>query len=190
MRVSLFVTALIASSLFGGAALAERPGDDSGSGRTSRIQHVRDLRMHQVREAREVREVRQQETPQTRTREPKITDHLRARGDMIDRTGAKAVAPAKLQADAGIKAQRNADKAQKALTAKQDTVRNCSPTDDSCTGGARSAQAATQAQSDKNAQKQRNDVQKMVDKVRAEKLKAKIMRDMCEKHANTCADNL
>lgn len=183
MRVSLFVTALIASSLFGGVALADRPGDDSG-GRTTRIQHVREVRMHQIREAREARP--QQEAAQSRVRDPKINDHLRNRGDMVDRNGAKSsVTRAKAPAENAIKSQRDADKALKQLTAKQDAVRNCSPTDDSCTSS-RAAHVAT----DKASRQQRSEVQQMVDKVRAQKLREKIMREMCEKHANTCAENL
>jgi len=145
------------------------------------------MRMQQVREAREARSPE----AQVQVREAKVTDHLRSRGDMVDRTGGRS---AKVAGEQGVQAQRGADRVQKQLTAKQDRVRNCSPTDDSCGSSSRAAQAGSQAAADRAAsaaaRQQRNDVQKMVEKMRAEKLREKIMRQMCERHANTCAETL
>src|SRR5262245_2014370 len=91
MRVSLIVSALFATSLFGGVALADRPGDDGG-GRT-RAPVIREVREARVREVREVREPRVREQQERVVREAPLRDRLRARGDMVDRTGSRA-APA------------------------------------------------------------------------------------------------
>jgi hypothetical protein len=183
MRVSLFVSALFVASLFGAAASADQPGDTGG--RTARMPNMREVHVRQVREAREARP---HETPQTKVRDHQLTDRLRARGDMIDRSSSRSSASTKAAHSDSIKAQRDADKALKQLTAKQDAVRNCSPTDDTC-ASSRAARVSSAA-ADKAAQQQRSDVQRMVDKIRAEKLREKIMKQLCERHANMCAENL
>ena len=187
MRVSLIVSALFATSLLGGVALADRPGDDGGA-RTS-VPRMQEMRMREVREAREAR---------TRdvvrvVREAPVTEKLRQRGDMVDRSSSRAVVSKQTQRDSRIDFTRPIR--DKKPNEKQQQVQNCSPTDDTCGGGARSQQkTAEQKARDKaaaeKAKQDRDDVQKMRDRIRAEKMKAIIQKMLCEKHANTCADNL
>ena len=187
MRVSLFVSALFVASLFGAVASADQPGDSGG--RTARIPNVREMRVQPVRE---VREARPHETPQLKVRDTQMSDRLRARGDMVDRYGTSSAGQTR-SAPQALQAERNADKAAKKLNARQDAVRNCSQTDDSCAGAARSARVATEAAekaSRQQQQQQRSEVQRMVEKARAEKLREKIMKQLCERRANTCAENL
>lgn len=189
MRVSLIVSALFATSLLGGVALADRPGDDGG-GRT-RAPMVREVR---VREVREVREVRPREQQERVVREAPMRDRLRARGDMVDRSGSRS-APAPRTQTEGRNAQAERVFRDKPANAKQQAVRNCSPTDDSCGSGARSREktvnekARDKAAAEK-AKQDRDEVQKMRERIRAEKLKAIVNKMLCEKHANTCASNL
>lgn len=195
MRAHLFLSALFAASLFGGAAMADRPSDDGG--RTTRMPNVREMRIREVREP-QVRE-RPHETPHTRVvREPQAIERLRARGDMVDRTGSRGAAQAKAAAAAGdaaaAKAQREAVKAMRRLEEKKNAVINCAPNDESCTPSARherlAAKAAQQAEQKAEGEKQRAEVQKMVEKMRAEKLKAIMEQKMCQKMGNLCAEKL
>ncbi|MBK8253980.1 MAG: hypothetical protein IPK82_15120 [Polyangiaceae bacterium] len=192
MRAHLFVSALFAVSLFGGAALADRPGEDGG--RTGRMPNMRELRVRETREA-VVRE-RPHETPATKVRDPQVMERLRSRGDMVDRTGGSRAAGSQTKASVAgdsAKAQRAAEKALRKIEEKRHNAVNCSVTDDSCNASARSAAAAARAgQEAQRAEnnRQRKEIQKMVDKVRAEKMREKLSKMMCEKHANTCAENL
>ena len=185
MRVSLIVSALFATSLIGGVALADRPGDDGG-GRTS-APRMHDVRMHEVREAREARprdDVRVM-------REAPVRERLREHGDMVDRSGSRTTV-SKGQKDARNDVSRAVK--DKPANEKQQAARNCSPTDDTCGGGRSQRKTDEQKARDKvaaeKAKQDRDDVQKMREKIRAEKLKAIIEKMMCEKHGNTCADNL
>jgi hypothetical protein len=189
MRVSLFVSALFAASLLGGVAMADRPSDDGG--RSTRFS-PREARQHEPRQMREARE----HDGLSKARDSKLTDKLRTRGDMVDRYGSHGVVQSKGGgADvAGLKAQRDAQKAMERLNAKQNAVRNCSPTDDTCgssRAAAAGAKASAKAEADKAAaNRQAEEVKKMIDKLRAEKLRARIMKSLCEKHANMCSENL
>ena len=191
MRAHLFVSALFAASLFGGAAMADRPSDD-GAGRTSRVP-VRE--MH-VREVREVREVHPHDMPSRQVREPVVLERLRAHGDVVDRSGSRAAARGKASAGdaASIKAQRDAEKALNRLQAKKDAVINCAANVDTCGTSARAAataaQAAQKAAQKAEANRQRQEVQKMIEKIRAEKIREQLTKKICEKHANMCAENL
>lgn len=193
MRVSLFVSALFAASLFAGGAMADRPGGDDG-GRTTRMPPVREMRP--VREVREV-QIRPHETPQTRVRDPQVTERIRARGDMVDRYGAgPAAAAGKVQGEASIKAQRQAEKAREQLNARKNQVINCSATDDSCGASASAAAAAAraanqQAKAERDAAaKQRAEIQKKIDELRAQRMREKLLKQICEKKANMCSENL
>lgn len=190
MRPSLFFSAILATSLFAGGAMADRPGEDGG--RTARVP-VREM---QMREVKEMRQVQPAETRTTRVRDTVVTERLRNRGDVVDRyTGAGSPAASKAQNNAAsIKAQRNAEKALDRLNARKNQVINCSPTDDSCNQPSR---AAVQNQKDAAAQQQKQDnnrqraeIQKKIDELRAERMKQKLMEKMCQMKANACDANL
>lgn len=192
MRLTPFVTVLFAASMLGGVALADRPGDD-GAGRTRVVQPREMSRTHADREAREARP--QREATVTRVHDNKLTERFRARGDMNERYGAAAAGTKSRGGDTNsIKAQRDADKALHRITDKATAVQNCSPTDDTCHSSrvaktsdkADKAAAAQKADTDK----QRAELKEIVDRRRAEKLKAMVMKSICEKHANMCAENL
>jgi hypothetical protein len=166
MRVSLFVSAMFAVSLVGGAALADRPSEDGG--RSSHF-NVREARTHEAREARshEAREA------VTHVRDSKVTEPFRAHGDMVDRYASHGPAAAQQK----VANQDAAAKSKNPLNAKQEAVRNCSPSDDTCGSSSRANQAssksssrADKAVSDSQASMQRAEVQKMVNKIRNEKL--------------------
>ncbi len=190
MRFSLFVSAVFAASLFAGGALADRPGDDSG--RTTRMPNVREMRP--VREAREASAGRPHEAPQTKVRENQTAERLRARGDMVDRYGASASSGKGAAGQvSSIKSQRAAEKALERFNAKKNQVINCAPTDDSCGKSARIAEQAAKAgrqAAQEQGSKQRAEVQKKIDELRAEKLRERIMKSLCEKKANMCSANL
>jgi hypothetical protein len=198
MRANLFLSALFAASLFGGAALADRPGDDGGRPvRMPMVREIREMRMREVREP-QVRE-RPHETPQTRVlREPQQMERVRARGDMVDRTGsrgASAQARAAVTSEAAsVKAQRQAAKAMRRLEEKKNAVINCAPNDESCSPSARSARVAAEAGQKATqqaaAERQRVEIQKMIEKLRAERLKAVMQEKMCQKMGNLCAEKL
>lgn len=191
MRAHLFVSALFAMSLFGGAAMADRPSDDGG--RTARMP-IRD--MHHVREQREVmqRETRVHVTPESRPRDIHVTERLRNRGDMVDRHTSRTMQPNnRASHNDAIKAQRDAAKAQRRLEEKKNQVINCAPNDEACGPGARSARVANQAAEKAAKQerdRQRAEIQKMVEKMRAEKLKAILQQKLCAKQGNLCAQIL
>lgn len=189
MRVSLFVSALITATLFGGVALAERPSEDGGR---SRVVQPREMsRNHQERQARESRPERE---TTTRVHENKLTDKFRSRGDMNERYGTSGTGASKSHTgEASIKSQREADKALHRLTDKAAAVQNCAPNDDSCrsfrvakTNDKASREKAQQA----DMERQKAELKAMVDKIRAEKLKKMVNKTICEKHANMCAENL
>lgn len=187
MRAHLFISALFAASLFGGAALADRPGDD-GVGRTSRIP-VREMHVREVRDPAQ-REVRSHQMREPRVRDPQVTERLRSRGDMVDRSSSRAATKS-----AAARTQREAaSRTIRPLEAKKNAVINCAPNDEACAPGARSARAVAKA-SETAAQKaesnrQRAEIQKMVEKVRSERLKAIVLQKMCAKQGNLCAQNL
>lgn len=189
MRVSLFVSALITATLFGGVAMAERPSED---GARSRVVQPREMtRHHQEREARQARPERE---ATTRVRENKLADKFRPRGDMNERYGTAGTGATKSRTgEATIKSQREADKALHRLTDKAAAVQNCAPNDDSCRSY-RVAKTEDKAAREKAQQaemtKQKAELKAMVDKIRAEKLKKMINKNICEKHANMCAENL
>ena len=189
MRVSLIVSALFATSLLGGVALADRPGDDGG-GRTS-LPRMAEMRLHEMREAREARESRSHDTTRV-VREAPTRERLRERGDIVDRSGSR-VSVSRTQNDTRSAPARFIK--ERPVNEKQQQRQNCAPTDDSCGSGARSQQksdkekARDKAAAEK-ARRDQDDVQKMREKIRAEKLKARIEKMLCEKHANVCADNL
>lgn len=190
MRVSLFVSALFAASLFGGAVMADQPGE--GGGRTARLPNVvQDLK---VKQARETRMERPHETPQTKVvRETRVTERFRNRGDMVDRYSTKTAAPGKAARDvSSAKTGADLEKAARMLNKKQEAARNCAPTDESCasygkTTGPAKAAAADQMRSEN---KQADVVKKMIEKRLAEKMKARILKAICEKNANMCDANL
>ena len=192
MRAHLFVSALFAASLFGGAALADRPGEDGG--RTTRMP-VQEMRVREAREPMQ-RDVRPHQAPDLRVRDPQIVDRFRSRGDMVDRTTTRASAPqtrAANDAGAAAKAQRDAAKAQRRLEEKKNAVINCAPNDEACAPSARAARAAAEAgQKAQKAEsdKQRAEIQKMVERVRAEKMKEKMNQKICERMGNLCAERL
>ena len=192
MRVGTFVSVFFAASLLGGVAMADRPSAD-GMGRGAR--HVQPREMSRTHEAREAREARPQRDTVTRAKDPHVTDRLRARGDMNERYGARAAAQSKAarETTASIKSQRDADKALHRITDKGKNQMNCSPTDDTCKSSRvakttdKADKGTVQAQRDN---KQAQEVQKMREKIRMEKLKAIIFKKLCEKNANTCSENL
>lgn len=197
MRLSLFFSAVLATSLFAGGAMADRPGE--GGGRTARVP-VREMRIHAPKEMRQVQPA---ETRAARVRDTAATERFRNRGDVVDRyAGAGSAAAAKAANNpATIKAQRNAEKALERLNARKTQVINCSPTDDSCGQSSRAAAAGGRAavQNQKNAaaaqQKrdnnmQRAEIQKKIDERRAQRLKARLLQKMCEMKASTCKADL
>ncbi|MEZ4296341.1 MAG: hypothetical protein R3B70_15325 [Polyangiaceae bacterium] len=192
MRAHLFVSVLFAGSLLGGSALADRPGDDAG-GRTTRMPHVRELRIRETREP-VVREVRTPDVHQKEVRVPAALERLRAHGDMVDRNTSRGAAAGQRAAAAGdasaAKSQREADKALRRMDEKKHNAMNCSPTDDSCSPSARNAAAAARAAQQAESNKQRAEVQKMINERRAQKMKEMLMKQVCEKQANMCSDNL
>lgn len=172
MRASLFVSALFAASLIGGAAMADRPGEDGG--RSARFNPRERIHDHSARET-QARDARQHDTV-VRARDPKVTDHLRARGDVIDRSGAHS--PTLVNKGSAHSAAFNA---KNPLNAKQNAVRNCGPSDDTCGNSGRSATASaisTRNRMDKatsssgDGSMQRAEIQKMVDARRVKKLNA------------------
>jgi hypothetical protein len=191
MRVSPFISVLFAASMLGGVALADRPAED-GMGRS---RHVQPREMSRSHEAREAREARPQREATVKVRDNKVTERFRARGDMNERYGSRASGAAKSGGGAvnGIKAQRDADKALHRLTDKATAVQNCSPTDDTCLS---SRVAKTNDKADKAAgeravaDKQRAELKAQIDRLREQKLKQMVMKSICEKHANMCAENL
>lgn len=196
MRLSLFVSAVFAASLFTGAAMADRPGEDGG--RTGRLPAVRELRVH---EAKQMKEARPAEARTTKVRDTTVTERFRNRGDVVDRyAGTTSAAASKAQVTGhNIKSQRNAEKALERLNAKKSQVINCAPGDDACSGSSRAAAAGAQAAKQNNAastqQKSQNDrqraeIQKKIDELRAERMKQKIMQKMCETKASACVANL
>lgn len=192
MRLSLFVSAVFAASLFTGAAMADRPGEDGG--RTGRLPAVRELRVH---EAKQMKEARPAEARTTKVRDTTVTERFRNRGDVVDRyAGTTSAAASKAQVTGhNIKSQRNAEKALERLNAKKSQVINCAPGDDACSGSSRAAAAGAQAARQNNGaaadQKTKNDrqraeIQKMIDAIRAERMKAKMMEMMCKMKASAC----
>jgi hypothetical protein len=176
MRVSLFVSAMFAASLLGGVAMADRPSEDGG--RSSHF-NVREARSHEAREARthEGREA------QTQTRDSKITERFRTHGDMVDRYASHGPA-ASSQKVANTDA---AAKSKNPLNAKQEAVRNCSPNDDTCGSSSRANQASAKSSSradkaitDSQGSMQRQEIQKMVNKIRNEKLEKVLAAKMAE----------
>jgi hypothetical protein len=198
MRLSVFVSAVFAASLFAGGAMADRPGEDSG--RTTRLPPVKELR---VREVKEMKAAQPHDTTRTtRVRDNTVTERMRSRGDMVDRYGAgpSAAAAAKTGNNtASIKSQRNAEKALERLNARKNQVINCAPGDETCGQSSRAAtagaRAATQNHTSAADQKSKDDraraeIQKKIDELRAARMKEKIMQMMCEKKASTCVANL
>jgi hypothetical protein len=191
MRVSLFVSALFAVSLFGGAAMADRTGEDGG--RTSRMPRVSEMKMNHVREARDVRT---QDKVQVKVaKDNHVTDRFRTKGDMVDRTPKAASSKASHGGAYDAKSQRDMEKAMRRLNEKQRAQQNCSPTDETCasfgrtTGPAKAQQAAkNETQAKMNAQKA--ELKKMVDKVREQRMKRIILAKICAVNANACAGGL
>ena len=191
MRLTPFVSVLFAASMLGGVALADRPGED-GPGRTRVVQPREMSRSHDAREAREARP--QREATVTRVHDNKVTERFRARGDMNERYGSAAAGAKSRGGDTnGVKAQRDADKALHRITDKAKAAQNCSPTDDTCHSSrvARTSDKTDKAAAERAAgDKQRAELKAIVDRHRAVKLKAMVMKSICEKHANMCAENL
>lgn len=199
MRLNLFVSAVFAASLFAGGALADRPGDEGG-GRTGRLAPVKELRVREVREGN-LKETRPQaDTQRARVRDAQVTERFRNRGDMVDRYAAPASTGGKGQqaGSANIKSQRAAEKALERLNSRKNQVINCSATDDSCGASARAVQAGSKASQQQQQTKatadatkqqenrQRAEIQKKIDEIRAQKMKEKLMKSFCEKKANVC----
>ncbi len=158
--------------------------------------HVQPREMSRTHEAREAREARPQREAVVKAHDNKVTERFRTRGDMNERYGSHASGAAKSGGGAvnNIKAQRDADKALHRLTDKAKALQNCSPTDDTCRSSrvAKTTDKADKAAAGERAaaDKQRAELKAQIDRLREQKLKQMVMKSICEKHANMCAENL
>lgn len=192
MRKSLILSAMFAASLFAGGAFADRPGEDGGA--PARIPHLareipaRDL--HETRQIREVREMRAEErrVVEVHERAPSVFDRARQQGDVIDRTGASHAVRTESAKDSNQVMMQSLGDREKARHVRDRAaeVQNCSGVTDDC----QRTHAPSPAASEKAQKEDRDQIQRMVDRVRAERLLKQIKKEMCEKIASSCSENL
>jgi hypothetical protein len=182
MRATLFLSALFAVSLVGGAALAERPGEGTEGRHPAREPKVQDLK---PREASTVREARHHEVRHEKsTRSPAVLHERPNRGDNIDRAYGRQA----LSAHERTQKEKDLRAGTMPLNKSYESKRNCSDTGQDCS--AHRAKAAGNASDEKVAKKESQHEMTFRERAKVQEMIKKLHQMMCEKHAAHCADYL
>jgi hypothetical protein len=179
MRATLFLSALFTVSLVGGAALAERPGDDGESKRPTHEARLQDLR---PREASTVREHRAPDAHAEKTvnHAPSVVKETPNRADNVDRAyKSTTTATDKL-------AQKDLRMGVMPVNKQLESRRNCSDVGMDCSGSTAKAKGNV---SDTVQKAEKKDTTQM-SRAQVQQLLAILHQQMCKNMAGACADYL